>query len=492
MSAEIPVFLYRTEQVRAAELHMLAAEQIGETELLARAGEAAADLALMRHPNALRVTVLAGNGKNGADALVVARLLRRKGIDVTVMSLNAAKFAKEYINAKLALESEGGRVIPMEPESLDSAAIIIDGLIGTGLISALREEMTQVVDTINASNAWVLSLDVPSGIDADTGYCHGVAVEADLTLVFGAIKQGLLTSRARHCCGEIAFADLGLTPYLPEPAAMRADVRCLPHWFGSRPRDSHKGMSGKVTVIGGDFGMPGAVRLAAEACMRSGAGMVTVISRPEHQMSVIVNRPELMFLGCDLVDMEVYQKLGWADVLVLGPGLGKRDWGYNLFKSVGLSDKPKVLDADALNILSGEPRHQSNWVLTPHPGEAARLLGVGIEEIEQDRFSAVKALQAKYGGLVLLKGAGTLIYDGETLTVAPVGNPGLASGGSGDVLSGILGALMAQGLDNAKATIAAVVIHGMAADLAAQQGERGMLAGDLMPFIRQLVNSDLS
>jgi len=163
--------------------------------------------------------------------------------------------------------------------------------------------------------------------------------------------------------------------------------------------------------------------------------------------------------------MEVYLRLGWAQVVVLGPGLGKHDWGYNLFKAAGLSDKPCVLDADALNLLSQEPRRQTNWVLTPHPGEAARLLGCSVADIEHDRFAAVRALQQKYGGVVLLKGAGTIIFDGKQMVVAPVGNPGLASGGCGDVLSGIIGALMAQGM--------------------------GMLASDLMPFIRQLVNSDL-
>ncbi|MGL4517896.1 MAG: NAD(P)H-hydrate dehydratase, partial [Shewanella sp.] len=304
-------------------------------------------------------------------------------------------------------------------------------------------------------------------------------------------KQGLLTSKARHHCGLLEFADLGLSRYFSPSSVQRVGGEILQSYFAARARDSHKGQSGKVTVIGGDYGLAGAIRLASEACLRAGAGLVTVISRPEHQLTVNVSRPELMFWGCDLVDMEVYLRLGWAQVIVLGPGLGRQDWGYNLFKAAGLSDKPCVLDADALNLLSQEPRKQPNWVLTPHPGEAARLLDCSVADIERDRFAAVRSMQQKYGGVVLLKGAGTVIYDGQRMIVAPVGNPGLASGGCGDVLSGIIGALMAQGMDNMQATIVAVVVHGCAADLAARQGERGMLASDLMPFIRQLVNSDL-
>nr|WP_320126748.1 NAD(P)H-hydrate dehydratase [uncultured Shewanella sp.] len=488
--SQFPKALFTQAQVREAELSAVSQGASSLYELVERAGAAAFECLVKHNPNASSVFILAGSGNNGADALVCARLARASGMDVSVMMTSAAG-TPECQQALTHYLAEGGKLLPLEVEPILAAKIIVDGLLGTGVRDAVRDDMAKYIRAINDNSAWVLSLDLPSGVIADTGAVVGVAVMADITLCFGGWKQGVLTGKARHYSGELEFAALGLTPFFPEASAQRVGKETLKDYFAARARDSHKGQSGKVTVIGGDMGMAGAVRLASEACLRAGAGLVTVISRPEHQLTVNVSRPELMFWGCDLVDMEVYLRLGWAQVIILGPGLGKHDWGYNLFKAVGLSDKPCVLDADALNLLSNEPRRQTNWVLTPHPGEAARLLGCSVAEIEQDRFAAVRAIQQKYGGVVLLKGAGTVIFDGKQIVVAPVGNPGLASGGCGDVLSGIIGALMAQGMDNMQATVLGVVVHGCAADLAAIQGERGMLASDLMPFIRQLVNSDL-
>ncbi|WP_133179557.1 NAD(P)H-hydrate dehydratase [Shewanella decolorationis] len=493
--SSLPTALYTQQQVRAAELLAVSEGETTLYQLVERAGRAAFECFTQqreRHPQLeeMPLLVLAGSGNNGADALVCARLALEAGHQVKVYLLKTQGSA-EFEQALSAYLNQGGVIDSPNIEAIQQAPIIIDGLLGTGVQGAVREELAALIRAINQSEAWVLSLDLPSGIVADTGVAAHIAVMADVTLCFGGLKQGLLTSKARHHCGHLAFADLGLTPFFDAESAMRVGGEMLKSHFAARARDSHKGQSGKVTLIGGDFGMAGAIRLASEACLRAGAGLVTVISRPEHQLTVNVSRPELMFWGCELVDMEVYLRLGWAQVVVLGPGLGKHDWGYNLFKAAGLSDKPCVLDADALNLLSQEPRRQTNWVLTPHPGEAARLLGCNVADIEQDRFAAVRALQQKYGGVVLLKGAGTVIFDGKQMVVAPVGNPGLASGGCGDVLSGIIGALMAQGMDNMQATVVGVVVHGCAADLAAVQGERGMLASDLMPFIRQLVNSDL-
>lgn len=488
--SQFPKALYTQTQVREAELSAVSQGVSSLYELVERAGAAAFECLAKHSSKVLSVLILAGSGNNGADALVCARLARASGMDASVMMTSAAG-TPECQQALTYYLAEGGKLLPLEVEPILAAKIIVDGLLGTGVRDAVRDDMAKYIRAINDNSAWVLSLDLPSGVIADTGAVVGVAVMADITLCFGGVKQGVLTGKARHYSGGLEFADLGLTPFFAEASAQRVGRETLKDYFAARARDSHKGQSGKVTVIGGDIGMAGAVRLASEACLRAGAGLVTVISRPEHQLTVNVSRPELMFWGCDLVDMEVYLRLGWAQVIVLGPGLGKHDWGYNLFKAVGLSDKPCVLDADALNLLSNEPRRQANWVLTPHPGEAARLLGCTVADIELDRFAAVRAIQQKYGGVVLLKGAGTVIFDGQQMVVAPVGNPGLASGGCGDVLSGIIGALMAQGMDNMQATVLGVVVHGCAADLAAIQGERGMLASDLMPFIRQLVNSDL-
>jgi hydroxyethylthiazole kinase-like uncharacterized protein yjeF len=488
----LPQSLYSAAQVKAAEQEAVKRGLCSLYELVEQAGSAAMATLESLESAHCQTVVLVGKGNNGADALVLSRLLLAKGNRPRVLLFGEGKTA-EHAEALQAFVAAGGTTEAFSEAALEGAEVIVDGLLGTGVAGELSEPLNQCIEAINAQNAWVLSLDVPSGVNADTGNVNPMAIEADVTLCFGGLKQGLFTSRARHFAGKVLYASVGLGEILAEtePACQRVDASFLTDLLGRRARDSHKGKSGKVSIMGGNYGMAGAVRLAGEACLRSGAGLVTVISRPEHQLTVNANRPELMFWGCELVDMEVYLRLGWADVLVLGPGLGKDDWGYNLYKAVGLSDKPCVLDADALNLLAKEPCRQINRVLTPHPGEASRLLGLSTAEVEADRFNAIRRLQETFGGVVLLKGAGTLIFDGTNLVVAPVGNPGLASGGCGDVLSGIIAALMAQGLDTMTATVAGVVIHGEAADLAAEAGERGMLASDLMPFIRQLVNSDL-
>ncbi|MCL1092985.1 NAD(P)H-hydrate dehydratase [Shewanella kaireitica] len=486
LSALLPV--YSVEQVRLAEITAVKDSDISLFNLVERAASAAFEQLQSLELPTQSVLILAGHGNNGADAYTTAAMLIKAGWSVCLQASLAHRPSEELLQAIVKFEQSGGHCSPFNIDEINHANVIVDGLLGTGVNGELSDELVSIINAVNNSAAWVLSLDVPSGIEPNTGMAKQVAIEADMTLAFGAIKQGLLTSQARHFCGALILADIGLTSFLPKSALKKLVSKDLPKVFKPRRRDSHKGKSGKVTVIGGDKGMSGAVRLASEASLRSGAGLVTVVSRPEHQLVICSTRPELMFWGCELVDMEVYLKLGWADVLVIGPGLGTADWGYNLLKAVDLADKPSVIDADALNLLSQFSLTSKNWVLTPHPGEAARLLNVSIAEIEQDRFNAVRQLHAKYGGVIVLKGAGTLIYDGKECIVAPVGNPGLASGGCGDVLSGIIGALMAQGYDNMQAACLAVVIHGDAADLAAKEGERGMLASDLMPYIHQLVN----
>ncbi|MCH1925611.1 NAD(P)H-hydrate dehydratase [Shewanella sp. C32] len=486
--SHLPSALYLTTQVRQAELDWAQQHQQPLYALVESAGLAACDVLMPHLAAGARVLVVAGQGNNGADALICYFWLRQRGINATLFILPASKASDEWQQAWQLLGQHDYSAVYELPD-VSHYDVIVDGLLGTGVSGELRPNCADVIARINGANAWVLSLDVPSGINADTGAMAGGAVIADMTLCMGALKQGLLTGDARNCAGELVFAELGLSEFLPASDVQRVGRDYLAKVLPARARNAHKGSNGRVTLIGGDVGMAGAICLASEACLRSGAGLVAVVSRPEHQLLLNSHRAELMFCGCELVDMEVYSRLGWANVLVLGPGLGKQDWGYNLFKAVALSEKPVVVDADALNLLSEEPRRDNQWVLTPHPGEASRLLGCDIKTVEADRFAAVRQLQQRYGGVVLLKGAGTLIYDGQSLYVAPVGNPGLASGGCGDVLSGIIGALMAQGLTHTQATVAGVIIHGEAADKAAVDGERGMLASDLFPWIRRLVNT---
>lgn len=267
-----------------------------------------------------------------------------------------------------------------------------------------------------------------------------------------------------------------------------------PHIKAILPRraiNSHKGDNGHTLLIGGDYGMGGAVRMAAEAALRVGSGLVSVATRPEHVPVVSGSRPEIMChqvtCGDDLIPL-----LEKADVIAIGPGLGQTDWAKELLAVVFQSKLPKVLDADALNLLSKDPQQDDSWVLTPHPGEASRLLDTSCQEIQDDRPKAITQLQDRYKGVVALKGAGSLVKgNGEQIKICQAGNPGMATGGMGDVLTGVIAGLIAQGLSVQEGAEAGVLIHSMAGDLAAKEGgERGLLPTDLMDHIRDLVNED--
>ncbi|BDM65783.1 bifunctional NAD(P)H-hydrate repair enzyme [Shewanella sp. NFH-SH190041] len=494
----LPEALFTCEQVRTAELALATTLPKGLYTLVERAG-AAAYSALMLQGEIKHCLVLAGSGNNGSDALVLARLLLEQRIPFSLLLTETAHGPQERQLALEKLDQQGGeyRILTAATlsEALQEADWIIDGLLGTGIQGCVRADMAQWIELINQSATKVLSLDIPSGVNADTGKVYGDephGLQADVTVCFGALKQGLFTSDARQYAGRVLWADLGFSPVLPAPAARLRDRHFLPQVLSPRHRNSHKGSFGKVAVIGGEQGMPGAARLAAEGCLRSGAGLVCVLSHPSHQAMINTERPELMFCGVEADMATAIARLNWASTIVLGPGLGTAEWGRRLFALALSRAVPMVIDADGLNILAADGQRCDHCVLTPHPGEAARLLGQSVAKVEADRFAAVALLQATFGGVVVLKGAGTLICDGEQTWLAPVGNPGLAGGGCGDVLSGIIGALLAQGLSPAEAAVAGVVIHGEAADLAARDGERGMLASDLFPFIRRLVNPDMT
>jgi len=255
-----------------------------------------------------------------------------------------------------------------------------------------------------------------------------------------------------------------------------------------RPRDAHKGLFGHVLIIGGDYGMAGAARLAGEAALRVGAGLVSIATRPEHVSAIVSGRPELM---CHPVKQakDLKPLLAKATVIVLGPGLGQSAWSKQLFKQALASALPKIIDADGLNLLAKQTKKSDHWILTPHPGEAARLLKSDNKKIQADRITAVKQLQQKLGGIAILKGAGSLVAASDSISICQAGNPGMASGGMGDVLSGVIGGLLAQQFNLQQAAELGVCLHAYAGDLAAQQnGERGMLASDLMPYLRELMN----
>jgi ADP-dependent NAD(P)H-hydrate dehydratase / NAD(P)H-hydrate epimerase len=262
----------------------------------------------------------------------------------------------------------------------------------------------------------------------------------------------------------------------------------LPSWLPKRPKNSHKGNNGHVLIVGGDYGFAGATLIAAHGALRSGAGLVTIATRPEHAHTLFTACPEIMTVAIS-GDQDLKKALQQANTVVLGPGLGQSAWSQDLFHACIPCALPTLMDADALTFLSKNPHHCDHRILTPHPGEAATLLGTTSAMIQTDRAAAIKSLHKKYGGCIVLKGAGSLITKGTALIRCEQGNPGMGSGGMGDLLSGIIAALCAQGLEQQKAAILGVLIHATAADEAAiPYRERGLIASDLLPFIHRLVN----
>lgn len=375
---------------------------------------------------------------------------------------------------------------------LAGEGVIVDALLGTGLGGEVRPEYAAAIEAVNSLNLPVVAVDIPSGLCADTGAVLGSAVRADVTVTFIALKRGLLTHRAPEFTGELEFSDLAvpIPVYERVPSACgRLDLDDLLRRFEPRAPTSHKGVFGNVVIVGGDYGMAGAAALAAEAALRCGAGLVKVATRAEHVAALVARTPEAM-----PVEVETGEALkaiaASADVLVVGPGLGQSAWAQALLRSALALDKPMVLDADALNLLANDSvktAARNNWVLTPHPAEAARLLATTTAIVQANRFETVERLQAQYGGVAILKGNGTLVADGNRLGLSDYGNPGMASGGMGDVLSGIIGSLLGQKLPPMDAAALGVTLHGAAADIAAQDGQRGLLASDLMAPLRALL-----
>lgn len=461
--------------------------------LVARAGEAAWRCVLAHWPQARRIVVVCGPGNNGGDGYVLARHAHQSGRDARVLRLHghlpatqpAKRACDEYITS-------GGRIVESQ-DAISDADLIVDALFGIGLSRAPDVATSALIDAINAQPAPVLALDVPSGVDANTGYTPGAAINALRTLQFIAPHRGLCTGDALEHVGELELATLDLSASLfdgVEASAQACTVDALQAMLPLRARNAHKGHNGHVLCIGGDHGSGGAIMLAAEAALRCGAGLVSVATRGEHVPALLSHRPEVMAHAVASSE-DLNALLARADVIAIGPGLGQSEWGRGLFDAVMACDTSRVLDADALNLLAQAPRMlRSCDVLTPHPGEAARLLGCDTSEIQRDRFAAANALCQRFGAQVVLKGAGTIIAspDGSPVVIH-AGNPGMAVGGMGDLLTGCIAALRAQGLSSHDAATAGALLHSAAGDAAAREdGERGLLPSDLLPWLRRLAN----
>jgi hydroxyethylthiazole kinase-like uncharacterized protein yjeF len=487
----LPANIYSVAAVREMDRTTIEDHGVPGYTLMTRAAAAAVAEARERFPDARRWQIICGAGNNGGDGYVMARLAARDGIAVSVLALVAPEaLAGDAATAWGDFAAEGGVVMPWAGALDKQADLLVDGILGSGLEREVSGEFADAVAKINAHPAPVLALDIPTGIHGDTGQVLGTAVQADLTVTFVGLKPGLFLGDAPAHCGAIRLAELEIPDSCRDgiaPAYRCIDDAQLARALKPRARGAHKGDFGHVMVIGGGEGMPGAVRLAGEAALRTGAGRVSIATHPSHAAILAATRPELMSHGvAGAADLELL--LQKADVIAFGPGLGQSAWAQALYACVAESPLPAVWDADALNLLADSPGQAPDRVITPHPGEAATLLGTSTADVQADRAAALAALAEKYGGTVVLKGAGSLVSTESAPILCASGNPGMASPGMGDVLTGIIAGLLAQGLTLADAAAIGVEVHARAGDRAALGGERGMIASDLMAELRAVLN----
>ena len=493
LTSSLSYKLFRADQVREKEGQAAANSSCDMFTLMQRAGDVVFKQCLELMPNSDVYLVLVGQGNNAGDGYIAAINAKLAGKQVHLCAVepertldgDAGKAQQRWLDS-------GGSINGFDAALLEKSDVVIDALLGTGINSYIRNEFADIIDAVNASSTPVVSVDVPSGLDANTGQSLGRCVQADITVTFVGIKPGLVTGAGKQSCGKLVYADLGIGKAFQALAKASATMLNIDHFKGMGPREinSHKGTYGRLLCIGGNRGTAGAIRLASEAALRSGAGMVRVYTHESSVVQVSAGRPELM-----VTDFNLEDALAWATCVVIGPGLGQDEWAESAFettmKHCQSQNKPVVIDADALNLLCQQSTAYtlSDSILTPHAGEAARLLGVSIDDVESDRFNYARQCSQRYHAVCVLKGAGTLIDNEKKTWVCRHGNPGMATAGSGDVLSGILGALLAQGVETDIAAKYGVVLHAKAGDDIAQlYGQRGMIASDLFDAVRALIN----
>ncbi|XKH01465.1 NAD(P)H-hydrate dehydratase [Marinobacter nauticus] len=490
----LPEALYSADAVRAMDEYLINEQGVDGFELMQSAARAAFRQLLRLSPPPESILVLCGAGNNGGDGYLVAANALRHGMNVQCVAVAPVeKLSGDALKAANKARAEGVEIQVLadlaESEletKLGSVAVIVDAMLGTGVTGAPREPVASVICAVNASGVPVLAVDLPSGLNANTGAAEGDVIQAALTVTFIGAKAGLYTGQGVGACGRVVFESLsteahGVGDQQQAIAGLYRWSACQ-SWLPQRALNAHKGSFGHVLVVAGDHGYGGAGLMAAEAAARSGAGLVSLATREEHVSAALARCPSVMVRGVSHGN-DLTPLLEKADVVICGPGLGQSAWGQQLLQAVMGSGKPRVLDADALNLMAGQaPSVYDRQVLTPHPGEAARLLGCQVADVEADRLAAAKKLQQMFGGVVLLKGAGTVVAAGTGVpAIIAGGNPGMATGGMGDVLSGMVGALVAQMHSLEKATIAAACAHLAAADQAAQsQGYMGLLPVDVI------------
>ena len=482
--------VFSREQIINLEKIAIEEHGINSYTLMQNAGKAAFKLIQQLYPNARQILIIAGGGNNAGDGYVLARLLSKQDITCYVMPMvHITKLRGDAMRAQNEFAIHEGIDVEISTNFPD-CDLIVDAMFGTGLSRAIEGEFASIVKAINHSPTPVLSLDIPSGLNADTGNPIGPCVYADTTLTFIGVKSGLLTGEARNYTGEVIVDTLGLpSELIDESDKLGYTMSSLSpnSLLAPRKETSYKNNHGHVLVVGGNIGYPNAARLAGEAAARTGAGLVSIATHPESVAPIAAGCASLMVKGIhepgDLADL-----LKKVDVIVIGPGLGQDKWAQKIFARVIESKLPMVVDADALHLLSKNPSQCDHWILTPHPGEAAQLLACSKDDIQSHRFSSALAIQEQYAGITVLKGAGTLTCHEQQIGFCTSGNASLATGGTGDVLTGIIAGLIAQGASLIDATQCGVMLHGRAAELVSKNGQRGVLAEDLFPALYKLVN----
>lgn len=472
-TARLPV--RSVDQVKASEQAWAEANGGATWPLMQRAGEAVVIKLRQLWPEASRVWVLCGPGNNGGDGYIAARALVRAGVEVTVVApLGAPRDGSDARQAYTEFIQQGGTIALERPEG--TAEVLIDALLGTGHRGHLSASLQSLIEALQGQCRYTLSVDIPSGLDAMTGAASPGAVVANHTLTFIAHKPGLLTAKGPGCSGEVSLESLGVhfsASTGGRECFLQKEAAIWPH----RPADAHKGRFGTVRVVAGGEMMGGAGLLAAQAALNAGAGRVFWHSLVEHRLAALVAQPELMTAELEepFADLEA--------AYVIGPGLGQSMVALRHYECVLGSGFKGVLDADGLTWLASQSAMLPGWVLTPHPGEAARLLSCTVNDIQADRYQAARAIAQAYGATVVLKGAGTIVADDSGWVVVHPGTAAMATPGMGDCLAGMIAALMAQGYSAREAAIAGADRHArLAAGIAQRQCL--VLASDVIQALR--------
>lgn len=497
----LPEDLYSADAVREIDRYVIDQQGVNGFDLMQAAAASAFRRLVRCWPEPGRILVLCGAGNNGGDGYLVAANGVRHGLDVDCIAVAPTeKLSGDARKAWQKSVGDGVKVLELADlndvdvrRHIASAGLIVDAMLGTGVTGAPREPFAGIISQCNEAAAPVLAIDLPSGLNATMGTVAGDAIRADATVTFIGLKAGLFTGQGPEFGGDILFESLDTDDWASEsgqkPRARRVDWHSVRSALPRRPKAAHKGRFGHVLIVAGDRGFGGSGMLAAEAAARTGAGLVTLATRPEYVSAALARCPSVMVQGL-IHGSELPPLISAADVIVCGPGIGQGAWGQQMLQQVVASGKPRVLDADALNLMASRVAQPAdNHILTPHPGEASRLLGCDVAEIEDDRVSATGRLCQVFGGVVLLKGAGTVVAaEGVLPDIVSGSNPGMATGGMGDVLSGVLGSLYAQLGDAHLSASVGAALHLAAADRASEtRGYMGLLPMDVIEALSEVL-----